>query len=124
MRRYLSAVFILFLVTAGCASTHQGLMGSGTALKAVGQQWLAVNDGFVKGCAPAAPKLSKAQCDAARSFGEKFKKAYPLAIQLFETAVSANDTAMAADAKSVIRGLSADLVKFGLQVGLALQEVK
>ena len=115
---------VALVLSLGCASTHQGLMGSGTALKAVGQQWLTVNEGFVKGCVPSAPTLPKAQCDAARSFGEKFKKAYPLAIQLFETAVSANDTAMASDAKSVIRGLSADLVKFGLQVGLTLQEVK
>ena len=115
---------VALILSVGCSSTHQGLMGSGTALKAVGQQWLAVNDGFVKGCVPSAPKLPKAQCDAARDFGVKFKQAYPLAIQLFETAVTANDTAMAADAKSVIRGLSVDLVKFGIHVGVTLQEVK
>lgn len=112
------------LVLGATCTTQQSLMGSGTALKAVGQQWLAVNGAFVKACVPSAPKLSKATCDDARSFGDKFKKSYPLAIQLFETAVNANDTAMAADAKSVVRGLSVDLVKFGLQVGLTLQEVK
>jgi len=122
MRRWLLAAVLVLAV--GCASTHQGLMGSGTALKAVGQQWLTVNEGFVKGCAPSAPTVPKAQCDAARDFGVKFKKAYPLAVQLFDTAVNANDAAMAADAKSVIRGLSVDLVKFGLQVGITLSEVK
>jgi hypothetical protein len=115
----------LVVLSAGCASSHQNLMGSGAALKTVGQQWLSVNEGFVKGCAPTAvQKLPQDQCDKAREFGVKFKQAYPLAIQLYETAVNAKDTSMAADAKSVIRGLSADLVKFGLQVGLTLQEVK
>lgn len=123
MRRLLILCTAALLLGATC-NTHQGLMGSGTALKAVGQQWVSVNDAFVKGCLPSAPKLTPKTCADARAFGEKFKKSYPLAIQLFETAVSANDTAMAADAKSVVRGLSADLVKFGLQVGLTLQEVK
>lgn len=112
------------LVLGATCTTHQQLMGSGTALKAVGQQWLAVNGAFVKACLPSAPKLPKATCDEAGKFHDKFKKSYPLAIDLYETAVNANDTAMAGDAKNVIKGLSRDLVKFGLQVGIQLSEVK
>lgn len=119
-----SALGLAVLLLGATCNTQQALLGSGTALKGVGQQWLAVNEAFVKACVPSAPKLPKASCDQARDFGVKFKKSYPLAIDLFDTAVNANDTAMAGDAKNVIRGLSRDLVKFGLQVGIQLSEVK
>lgn len=123
MRRLLTLCAAVLLLGATC-NTQQALLGSGTALKGVGQQWLAVNDAFVKACVPSAPKLPKTSCDQARDFGAKFKKSYPLALDLYETAVNAQDTAMAGDAKNVIRGLSRDLVKFGLEVGIQLSEVR
>ena len=122
MRRLIGIALILTLT--GCAGSTQSLLGAGVTLKAVGQQWEAVNAAFVKACVPSAPKLDVATCTQARDFGVKFKAAYPLAIQLYETAVNARDANMAGDAKHVIRGLSVDLVAFGLQVGMALQEVK
>ena len=74
-------ILSLFLIAASCQGKPQDsqatLMASGKALKAVGQEWLLVNEGFVRGCAPTAPMpLTPAQCDKARQFGAKFKLSY------------------------------------------------
>lgn len=111
------------LVLGATCNTGPALLGSGESLKLVGNQWLAANAELVKACVPSAPRLDKQTCDDARAFGVKFKTTYPLALQLFEAAVNANDAGIAGDAKDVIRRLSVDLVAFAAKVGLTFQEV-
>ena len=129
MKKILSAfallVFAVVTLGASCGTgTQEALLSSGATLKAVGSQWRAVNARFVEGCKPSGPTLDKKMCDAARAFGEKFQKGYPLAVDLYEVAVNAQDTAMAGDARATIRRLSAELVSFGLKVGIEIQGVK
>ncbi len=113
--RCVSLLLLLSLILlVGCASIGQSLVVSGESLKAVGNEFIAVADVYVRGCA--AQTISLSQCVAFRDFGEKFKVAYPMAIQLWGVARNANDVATAKKAEDVIKSLMTDLSVFASQV--------
>jgi hypothetical protein len=115
----------VLLLGASCGTTPGvTLVATGETIKAVGTDWLAVNARFVEACKPSGPTLDPATCGAARAFGEKFKKAYPLASDLYSTAVGTNDAALAGDAKAAIRKLALEGAALAVKVGLTMREVK
>ena len=110
---------------ASCGTTPGvTLVATGETIKAVGTDWLAINAKFVEACKPSAPTLDAGTCKSARDFGEKFKKAYPLASDLYATAVGTNDAALAGDAKAAVRKLALEGAALAVKVGLTMREVK
>ncbi len=125
MKRLLLLTVAVLLMGASCqGQTDQALLTSGTALKQVGVQWLAANAALVDACKPSAPKLDTATCQKARQVGEKMKTSYPLAMNLYEAGVNANDANIAGGAKAVIRSLAADAASLAIKVGITIAEVK
>lgn len=119
------ALAVLMLgATCNTSTTGQALVVTGEAIKGVGQDWLAVNKALVDACRPSAPKLDPKTCADARVFGEKFKKAYPLASDLYYTAVGTNDAALSGDAKAAVRKLAIEGLALAVKVGLTIREVK
>ena len=115
----------ILLMGASCGTTPGvTLVATGETIKAVGTDWLAVNAKFVEGCKPSGPTLDAGTCASARAFGEKFKKAYPLASDLYATAVGTNDAALAGDAKAAVRKLALEGAALAIKVGLTMREVK
>jgi hypothetical protein len=126
-RLALSTVTAVILLAAGAlllgASCNQGVVASGEVLKQVGKDWLAVNAAFVQACRPSAPTMDKATCATAGQLYDKFRVAYPLAMNLYESGVNANDAQIAGGAKAVIRSLAADGASLAIKVGLNFVKV-
>jgi hypothetical protein len=120
----LTAAVLLLGASCGQQGTDRAILTSGAVLKQVGQQWLAANQALVEACRPSAPTLDAATCGQARQVGEKFKTAYPLAMNLYEAGVNANDAKIAGGAKAAIRSLAADAASIAIRVGFTIAEVK
>ena len=114
------AVLALFV---GCASVDPTLGGTGVVLQQVGKDWLAVNAALVEACKPSAPKLDVATCAQGRAVAVKMKTAYPLAMNLYEAGVNANDAGVAGGAKAAIRSLAVDGASLAIKVGLSFVKV-
>jgi hypothetical protein len=107
---------VLVILLAGCASmggAGQSLAVSGEALKAVGNEFVAVANVYKTGCD--AKTIAEKQCLAFREFGVRFKGSYPLAIGLWESARAANDGAASKKAEQVIGELAAQLSALAVQ---------
>ena len=112
------------LLLVGCAAktTQTGLATSGQSLVGIGTTFINVGAIYNQQCLPA-PKQPKMTgfCNGFKTFGAKFQKAYPTAIDAWEAARKANDASKANDAASVILSLSADLTALMIQALTSLQ---
>lgn len=122
MRRLL-LVLTLAVALTGCASVPATLGTTGAVLERVGTDWLAVNTALVEGCKPSGPTLDQATCVKARAVALKMKTAYPIAMNLYEAGVNANDANIAGGAKAVIRSLAVDGASLAIKVGLKFVKV-
>ena len=122
LRRILCALTLTIAIT-GCASAPATLGTTGAVLEQVGKDWLAVNAALVEGCKPSAPTLDQATCTKARAVAVKMKTAYPIAMNLYEAGVNANDANIAGGAKAVIRSLAVDGASLAIKVGLQFVKV-
>jgi hypothetical protein len=114
VRKSAAIVLAVLILATGCVSVGRSLVISGESLKAIGNEFLLVADVYVKGCADKTITLE--QCEAFRDFGQKFQKAYPLAVDLWGVARSADDVATIKKTEDVIRSLAAGLSSFAIQV--------
>jgi hypothetical protein len=99
----------LTLATAlhGCASATKTVTVTGVSLRELGTQYLQVGGIYNDGCATGA--ITQPQCAKFAAFATEFKRSYPLAIGLWETARTANDMAAVGNAEAVINSLAASL---------------
>lgn len=114
MRKSVSVILVMLILVTGCVSVGRSLVISGESLKAIGNEFLLVADVYVRGCAD--KTIAVDQCAAFRDFGQKFQRAYPLAVDLWGVARNANDVATVKKTEDVIRSLAADLSSFASQV--------
>lgn len=118
-------VIAVLAMGASCGtSSSAALLVTGEAIKGVGQDWLAVNKALVQACKPSAPTLDAVTCAQARAFAIKFKQAYPVASELYYSAVRVNDIALAGDAKSAVSRLAVEALTLAVKVGMSIREVK
>lgn len=124
MNKLLGTLCTAALLIAGCASqtTQTGLATSGQSLVGIGTTFIYVGAVYQQQCVPT-PRLAKLTgfCNGFRTFGARFKQAYPAAIDAWEAARKANDASKANDAASVILQLSTDLTALTLQALTNLQ---
>jgi hypothetical protein len=111
------ASLLLLFVLAGCATFTFGrtLVVTGESLKGVGNQFITVATTYKQGC-DVTKSIPPAQCKSFRAFGEHFQKSFPLTVQLWEAARSANDKAMQDKIEEVIVDLATALSQFAVQV--------
>lgn len=109
-------VVVLALVLSGCAAVDftKGLFVAGVSLEAVGNQFVSVSTQVTAGCA--AKAIREDSCEKYRVFGEHFKKAYPVAVELWKSAKAAGDKAAVAKAEEVIIQLSEDLSRLMIEI--------
>lgn len=98
------AAVLAVLLLAGCA---QSLAVTGQSLKAVGEEYEAVSLVFGQACQGGV--IAPVTCAKYRSFQERFRKAYPLAVGVWDAARKANDANAQKQARVAIEGLAADL---------------
>lgn len=108
-------VLALALLIGGCAamSREQALVVTGESLKAVGTEFVDVAGMYKNGC-DVTKVIKPADCQAFRVFGEKFQRSYPVAVKLWESARTANDSATQSETEKVVRQLAADLSAFAV----------
>lgn len=98
---------------SACATST--LATSGTALVAVGKEFVAVAQVYEQGCHlgtayySTTATIPDAQCRAFRDFGLRFKATYPLAVAVWQAARDASDAAATKRAYDVISQLGAEL---------------
>lgn len=111
--KYLAFAVLL----AGCSTLGFGktLIVTGETLKGVGSQFTVVAATYKQGC-DVTKAIAQSQCQAFRSFGQHFQKSYPLTVQLWEAARSANDKAMQDKVEEVIVDLATALTQFAVAV--------
>lgn len=98
---------LLALGLGACATST--LATSGTALVAVGKEFVAVAQVYDQGCHATPATIPDAQCRAFRDFGLRFKATYPLAVAVWQAARDASDAAATKRAYDVISQLGAEL---------------
>ena len=119
MRRMLrfSPILVLVLSLAlmgqACGTFGQTLLVTGESLKAVGTEFVQVSAVYTQGCTD--KTIPVAQCDKYRAFGTRFKQTYPLAVNLWESARTANDAAAEKMARDVILQLASELSALAVQ---------
>jgi hypothetical protein len=123
LAQLLGLLLLTAWLAAGCSTVPATLGTTGVVLERVGTDWLAVNAALVEGCKPSAPKLDQPTCVKARAVALKMKTAYPLAMNLYEAGVNANDANIAGGAKAVIRSLAVDGASLAIKVGLQFVKV-
>jgi hypothetical protein len=106
---------LVLLLLASCSTMGQSLVVTGETLKGVGTEFVQVAAVYKDGC-DVTKTIAQADCQRFRSFGEQFQKSFPLAVQLWEAARSANDTAAQNQAAAVISDLASTLSAFAVQV--------
>lgn len=106
MKRSITILTVLLLT--GCASFGQGLVISGTTLRAVADQFAQVADVYKQGC-DVTKIIPKDQCQGFRTFGLRFQQTYPLTVASWEVARRAGDNAAAGAAETIINQLAEDL---------------
>lgn len=118
MGRRLLPLLLLSLTACSNAatSTQTGLATSGQALMAVGNTFVTVGATYQANCLPA-PKDAKLAkfCAGFKEFAPRFQRAYPLAVDAWKAARSANDASKAQDAAAVVLQLSTDLTIIATQ---------
>lgn len=117
------SVVVLSVLLAGCASFGQGLVISGTTLKAVADQFVSVADVYKQGC-DVTKIIPKDQCQGFRTFGLRFQQTYPLTVASWEVARRAGDNAAAGAAEKIINQLVEDLSALAVQGINAFQGAK
>ena len=110
----LVVILAAVLALAGCASFGQGLVISGTTLRAVADQFVSVADVYKQGC-DVSKIIPADQCQSFRTFGLRFQQTYPLTVASWEVARRAGDKAAAGAAEDVINQLVEDLSALAVQ---------
>jgi len=113
----IAAVLLIFLAISSCATFTFGktLVVTGESLKALGTEFVQVSAAYKQGC-DVAKTIPQPQCASFRTFGQHFQKSYPLTVQLWEEARSANDKSMQGKVEDVIVELTSALSEFAVQV--------
>lgn len=99
-------VLAVAAVLTGCA-TQSTLATSGESLRQVGVQFVAVNGYYVAGCKDGT--IKPLDCANYGDFGRKFRAEYPVAVQAWEAARNAKDTAAEGRARDAIAALAQEL---------------
>lgn len=105
----------LIFVVSSCASLGKTLVITGTTLKGVGTEFVQIAAVYKQGC-DVEKTIKPEQCASFRAFGQQFQKSYPLAVQLWEAARSAGDTAAQGQVEAVVAELATSLSVFAVQV--------
>ncbi|HJR00282.1 MAG TPA: hypothetical protein VKA83_01505 [Methylomirabilota bacterium] len=114
MRHALIALLLAVALT-GCTSTSKSIIITGDALVSLATQFDAVSRHMTQACV--AKQYTVATCDAYRTFGEKFKQAYPATKTLWGAATQFEDKGLAAAAQDSFAKLAADLQPFLAMIG-------
>ena len=120
-----AVAFLLLVVLAGCGAMDytRSLFVSGVSLEALGTQFVQVTEQVTAGCD--AHTIPVTTCARYRTFGEGFKRAYPLTVSLWQAAEKAGDTATKRRAEDVARSLASDLSRLAVEaLGTLAPEVK
>lgn len=105
------------LLFSGCAS-YTGYIISGESLDATGRAFIQVGQTYNQRLD--AKQITIEQYRQWAAFANKFKQAYPPAVQLWKSAVVVNDAALTKQSSVIITGLVGELAKFGLVVGIQI----
>jgi len=111
--KHLKLILLAFLITS-CAATTS-LVVTGESLKGVGNEFVVVARVYKEGC-DLTKTIPPSQCAKFTAFGKEFQKAYPLTIQLWEAARTANDAAAQEQLDKLVVQLAADLSAFAVAV--------
>lgn len=120
-----TALVALALVLTGCGTltAAKGLFVSGVSLEALGEQFVAVSRQVSAGCEQRI--IPAPTCEKYRTFGEHFKRVYPLTVEMWRAARRAEDAAAQEKAEDVARVLSRDLTKLSIEaLGAFAPEVR
>lgn len=114
MRRHLAFVLLPLLLTIACSSSGvtQTLAVSGETLAQTGDQFVNTANLLTPPCNARTLPNWETICPAFKSFGEKFKAAWPMATGLWYAARKANDPKLQASAESAIGALRTELNAF------------
>jgi hypothetical protein len=118
-------ILTIAILLAGCASLgigtgDSGLAVTGEGLKALGEEFVAVSAVYVQGCNSG--QIKPDNCAKYRSFGQKFQKSYPLAIQLWEAARKANDAAVEKKMREVVTLMATELSSMAVNAYVVFTE--
>jgi hypothetical protein len=113
--RSLIVALTLAVALSGCASTSTTLQVTGESIVGLGTQFDAVSRHMTAACV--AKTYTVATCTTYRTFGEKFKLAYPAAKTLWHAATQFEDKGLASAAQASLAKLSADLAPFVAMMG-------
>lgn len=118
---YLGLAFLLFGCTGTGKAVDTGALAAGSAIKTVGNQFVAAEAAYQANCRPTYKPAFKSFCTGLYAFAPKFKKAYNPAVDAWNAAAAANDKSKALDAQATILQLSVELAAI---LASALSEVK
>lgn len=102
-----------FLTLSACGSIGKTLVVSGESLKGIGAEFIQVAAIYKEGC-DVTKVIPAAQCAKFRAFGLHFQKSYPLVVQLWEVARSAQDVAAQDRIILVVLDLAKNLSSFAV----------
>jgi len=111
------ALLLVLVVAAGCQS-YTGYIISGESLDATGRAFVEVGKTYNQQLD--AKKITLEQYRAWATFANKFKQAYPPAVQLWKSSVVVNDAALTKQSRAILTGLVGELAKFGTVVGIQI----
>jgi hypothetical protein len=112
---FIALLIGLALLFGGCASTYKGLVISGDSLVSLATQFDVVSKHMTAACV--AKTYTVQTCASYRTFGEKFKQAYPATKTLWNAATQFEDKGLAAAAQDSFAKLAADLAPFLAMIG-------
>lgn len=113
---YIALLLVLF-IAFGCQS-YSGYIISGESLDATGRAFVQVGQEYNRQLD--AKRVTIEQYRAWSSFANKFKQAYPPAVQLWKSSIVVNDAAITKQSSAVITALVGELAKFGAVVGIQI----
>lgn len=108
--RIVALLLVVAIVGLSCGSAARSLQATGVSLKVVGEQFVAISEQVTTGCQ--AKAIPAPLCERYRHFGEHFKRAFPLAVGMWEIARKVDDAKTQQRAEEVIALLSKDLERF------------
>ena len=112
MKKYLRLLVVAFALS-GCSSGQQALVITGESLKGVALEFVQVGNVYKTGC-DVTKVIAPSSCADFRTFGQRFQQSFPLAVQLWEAARSATDTAAQEKVSAVITEMASSLSSFAI----------
>lgn len=112
--RISSALLVVLLLLASCATATKTLLVTGESLDQLGKQFVSVGKQW--NSLYDAKAITADQYKEWATFAVWFKAAYPEAVSLWKTARATNDTAATAAIEDSIGKMAAELTRLGLKV--------